>query len=277
MVIGVSGMVKYAEENLRIGDKIDKSAEIQLTPNSYLSLLHFQGKLMELNKPGIYSISYLEDELLQKTAKDSLLVDFSYHPPVNFQTRLIRGWVEKKPSQFEIVLPRDSKVFQIKKIPLAWKVNITYSKPSSYLVSILNAYDEEINKYETTDTNTIVDLSSIEEIEDNFLMVEIANKNHPKIKERIAIQTLKDTDNEKFTQKYHLFQSQNKQTPNSLVRSINEAIFLERNNFLIEAILLYQNLNHNYPQSSILKKCLHLFMLRHNIAPLWLEKIYQEK
>jgi hypothetical protein len=155
-------------QSLRTGQKVTKEDKIKLAPNSFLALVHENGRSLELKTPGTFSVSELDAKLASSKAtfNDKYLklifeeitkaekedVNKNRHSHMGIEGKVERGQFDimaRMPSAKPVTVFSDQVL--LKWNPLAGTRN--------YKINVLDMFDEVLYSAITADTSFILDLS----------------------------------------------------------------------------------------------------------------------
>src|SRR6478735_350403 len=153
----VSGGV---ESGLVIGKKLLKGDKIIIAEGGYVGLAHTSGKTIEIKKGGSYDVATLVNEVSnQNTSSSQKYVNFVSTQMTSGNTtgtnKNSTGSVERG-GTFNLYQGSRMEVYNADKILIKW---LPVDKTKGYYVTLVNMYDEEIFKSETSDNFITLDLS----------------------------------------------------------------------------------------------------------------------
>lgn len=158
------------------GRKIMSNEKITIAEGGYLGLAHKSGKTLELKKAGVYDVAKLNSELTaQNSGVAKKYVDFvagemaAKNEDMNKNSQnymKVTGAVERDITTAKIK-PVSPKNIQVINMPFMLKWS-KVEKAQTYVVEIVNMFDEVVYKAETKENNIIVDLGKTKVSPDSY-------------------------------------------------------------------------------------------------------------
>lgn len=212
--------------------------------NSYVGLVSNKGKTLELKKGGVYNVKELasavnstESNLAEKYVQ-FLVNEMSKSDESVAKNMKYTGSVERSLASDEIslFLPQSTKIAKQEAV-INWYPK---QKHNSYVVNILNMFDEKVYTTKTTETSIKIDFAAIGLEADEVYKLTVADAANPsKVSSVISLQTpsnelLKKVSTETKTIK--------EQTPKqSAIQNMVLATYFDQNGMFLNAIPYYQN------------------------------------
>jgi uncharacterized membrane protein len=184
-----------AASPLLVGSKLLNTASVTVGTAGYVALAHITtGKTIEVKTPGSYTVAKLIEQVnLQNASVSSKYMNYvtgqmasagNEDLSANRQKYMsVTGSVERGDHPIIVFAEGKSSVIA-SDVALAWtfKDNAEASKRHTFLVKVVDVYDEVIDELSTTDTSIILDLSKYKLDKDFDLIVMIQTKEHAHLK-----------------------------------------------------------------------------------------------
>ncbi len=251
---------------LKTGAALKKEDELKVSENGYVGLVHASGKPVELKKAGPYSVADLASDVSGGTSVLTKYTDFilSSNSAEAKKNRLsATGAVHRgDASAIRVLLPENQHSGLYNQSAV---INWDGSKVQGpYMVSIKSMFDEELFKFETSETSVQIDLSDPKLAEETAVLVEISSKADPS-----------------QTSKQHLIKKLTPDEQKNVANSLNEILgnvreqtalnkfilagFYEENHLFIDAIAAYEEAIKLAPDVPTYQEAYDEFLLRHGM------------
>lgn len=252
---------------LRTGASLRESDEIKLADNAYIGLVHASGKPLEVKKAGNYTVKKLAQDMKAGSTVLNKYTDFilSSNSAEAKKNRLsATGAVHRatETASLNLIFPDKNKsdVFNNTAV-VSW----TDAKAAGpYVVSILNLFEEEIMKMETSANSVTVDLADPKLANEPNLLVEVSSKNDKKIaSKQYMIKKLGAVEKENI--KKSLGEIMGEVTEPTALNKLLLAGFYEEKNLIIDAIASYEEAIKLAPDVPTFQEAYDEFLLRQNL------------
>jgi hypothetical protein len=256
-----------AWQPLKTGASLRENDEIKLADNAYIGLVHVDGRPLEVKKAGNHSVKQLAKDMKGGTSVLNKYTDFilSSNSAEAKKNRLsATGAVHRatETAALKMIFPdkNNAEVFNSTAV-VSWEDAKT-SGP--YVVSILNLFEEEIMKIETTEMRVKIDLSDPKLAAEPNLLVEVSSKADKKIATKQHM--IKKLGNaEKENVKKSLNEIMGQVTEPTALNKLLLAGFYEENKLIIDAIAAYEEAIELAPDVPTFKEAYDEFLLRQNL------------
>ena len=251
---------------VKTGAALKAEDELRVSENSYMGLVHANGKPVEIKKAGTYSVATLASEVSGGTSVLTKYTDFilSSNSAEAKKNRLsATGAVHRGDANaIRVLLPENqhSGIYNQSAV-----INWDGSKVvGPYIVSIKSMFDEELFKFETNETSVQIDLSDPKLAEETAVLVEIRSKADPS-----------------QTSKQHLIKKLTPEEQKNVKVSLDEILgvvrdqtglnkfilagFYEENHLFIDAIAAYEEAIKLAPDVPSYQEAYDEFLLRHGM------------
>jgi hypothetical protein len=258
---------------LRTGQKIAKEDKIKLAPNSFLGLVHKNGRTLELKTPGTFTASELAAKITTTQASfNQKYVDFmigeitkaekedinkNRHSNMGIEGKVERG-------HFDIVahMPaaRPLNVFS-DQVLLKWN---KLAGTKKYKIMVTDMFDEVLYTATVTDTIYTLDLSQPAlRKENNFLLAISSADKANATYEKYSIDKLSNADALALNKKLTELKEGKEETS---VSKLIQASFFEENKLLLDAMKAYEEAIQLQPEVADYRIIYQKFLNRHNFA-----------
>lgn len=249
---------------LKAGASLLSTDELQVGENAYLGLVSAKGKPVELKKAGSYKVSVLESQAGAGSSVLNKYTDFILSSNAEGKKNRLSatGAVHRaaETSTIKVALPDNQKYADLYNTSafVSWDGSKT---PGPYVVKVMNLFEEELAKYETSETSLTVDISDPKLAAEVALLVEVSSKNDAKqVSKQHTLRKMSAASKDAVTKSLTELM-----TDVSEPTAINKFIlagFYEENNLLIDAITAYEEAVKLEPSY---KEFYDEFLLRHGL------------
>lgn len=251
-------------QQVKVGASLKKEDELRVSENSYLGLVHISGKALEVKKSGKYKVMDLASQIKDGASVLNKYTDFILSSNTGPKNSLnATGAVNRGTGSINVLLPRpELAVVYGNKVTINWEEDKTL-KP--YVVSFKSMFGDELDKIETADNFTVVDLDDKNFLnEDNILVTVESKANRNKTSSDYTIKRLSKADKDRIKTSFAEISKQTSEP--TAVNKLVMAGFFEQNNLLIDAIPYYQEAIKLAPDVPEYKEMYNDFLIRHGIA-----------
>ncbi|MCS7073848.1 MAG: hypothetical protein NZ108_05220 [Bacteroidia bacterium] len=257
---------------LVVGKKLYKGDKISLSDNSYLGLVHANGKTIELKQSGTYDIAKLNSEVAaQNTSTSKRYVEYvssemfkaaESGTSSRYKNMALTGSVERGLNEIKLFVPVSGKNKNINiyssDVTIRWEAE---PQTQTYLVKVTNLFDELI--YSTETKNTWVNLKLDKTVEQTY-KITISSQEKPSIFNEINVSFLPETKSAEISNNLKELLSQLK--GERAIHQLVLASFYEANHLYLEALESYETAIRMEPQVEDFLVARNLFLERSNIA-----------
>ena len=226
---------------VKTGAALKADDELKLAENSYIGLVHSNGKPLELKAAGNYKVADLASKVTTGTSVLNKYTDFilSSNSAEAKKNRLsATGAVTRGDNKLNVFLPQpqNASIFG-KEMVVEWEAP-TAGGP--YIVTVKNIFDEELVKIETPETLVRLNLSDPKLANESAIMLEVSSKASSGIKsDAKVIKKLSPADFEKIRKSYAEISGD--VTTESGFNRFLQAGFYEQHGLLIDALTSYED------------------------------------
>jgi hypothetical protein len=248
---------------IKAGASLQKNDEVKLDNNSYLGLVHVNGKPLELKQAGVYKVVDLAAKMSSNTSVVNKYTDFILSSNVEKKNRLTAtGAVHRGGKGIPVYLPQPemSVVFN-NKVTFSWKKG-----NAPYIVLLKSMFGDELVKVETNDTTYTVDLSDAKFVNEDNIMIDIYPKAEPNLKQEPPVYVLKKLSKaDKDRIKISLKEVSGLETEQNALSKLIMAGFYEQNKLIIDAASAYLEAIKLAPDVAQYQEDYRTFLLRNGI------------
>lgn len=252
---------------IKTGAVLRENDEVKLAENSYLGLVSSSGKALELKVAGIHTVKKLNESIsgggstVMQKYTDFIL---SSNSPEAKKNRLSatgavhRG--EVKPIHLLLPENQHSALFNTTAI-ISWE-NTKIAGP--YVLTVMNMFDDVLDKIETPETNFIVNFAHPKFAGQSALIIQVNSKTDAReVSKQHLIKRLSPSEQENIRKSLEAISSEVSE-PTALNKLIL-AGFYEENRLLIDAITCYEEAIKLAPDVPSYQEAFDEFLLRNNI------------
>ena len=252
-VLATQGKISIQENGIwkavSTGDMLYETSTLKVSENGYVGLIHKSGKTVEVNKSGMYKIKELASGLT--SAKAGLVNKYAKYIlgelaksddkdlSKDHQDYLaVTGAVERNLSAFAInvLSPNKSDVINNSSITLRW---LSIEGVNTYVVNIMNRYEEPVLTEETTATLLKVDLNKLNLKDEGVYFWSVYAKENPKIRSHdFAISHLAKDKISMVEEAFNALKGE--LVEETAINNIIMASFYEQNSLFLDAINSYE-------------------------------------
>jgi len=168
---------------LKPGSTLQKSDQIKLESGDYVGLVHNSGLTMELKDPGVQQVSALSQKVM--AGKKSLGEKYANYiaekmaNATDGTSLAATGAVTRSAGgkSIDLIAPSSLEVYNVDHTLIEWN---SKEGVDTYIVTLMNMFDEEIQTYETSDTTLYIDMKEAlkdqDEINQGYLKVRVSSK-----------------------------------------------------------------------------------------------------
>jgi hypothetical protein len=169
-----------AWQPIRTGATLKSDDELKLSDNSYIGLVHANGKPVELKQPGSYKVADLAAKVGGSSTVLGKYTDFimSNNSAEAKKNRLsATGAVHRgEATAITIKLPESPTVYNSAKTVITWEAN---KVEGPYIVVINDMFGEQLAKFETKEASIQIDLDDAKFAGQNAVVLEVYSKSDP--------------------------------------------------------------------------------------------------
>jgi hypothetical protein len=258
---------------LRTGQKVTKDDKIKLSPNSFLALVHENGRSLELKTPGTFTVSELDAKLssAKATFNDKYLklifeeitkvekedVNKNRHSNMGIEGKVERGHVDLVallPASQPLTVFSDQILLKWKKLPGS----------TTYKISVVDMFDEVLYSATVSDTVYTLDLSQPTLRKENTFLISISSVDKPNASyNKYSINRLSTSEAVALNKKLAELKEGKEET--SISRLV-QASFFEENKLLLDAMKAYEEAIKLQPDVADYRLVYNRFLNRNNFT-----------
>jgi len=228
-----------AWQTIKVGAALKATDEVKIAENSYLGLIHANGKPLEIRDAGSFKVSELVSRLGTGSSVLNKYTDFILSSDQEKKNRLsATGAVHRGVKDFIIVyLPGSEKAdLYGDKIGLQWAAD---EVPGPYEIIFTSLLDDRLARFETSENQLTVALNEGNLKDELNIMVKVVSKAHPgQGSKDYVIKKLRPEEREKFTKSINEIKGSLEE--GSALSKYIMAGFYEENFLLNDALTAYQ-------------------------------------
>jgi hypothetical protein len=251
---------------LKTGATLRSGDELKLSENGYLGLVHVKGKPLELKLAGTYKVAELASRVGDGASVLNKYTDFilSSNSAEAKKNRLsATGAVDRGENYaIKLILPENQSSGIYNNVAI---INWDGTKVTGpYTVTLRNMFDDELMKFETTESSYRLDLADPKFVKENAILIEVKSKNDPK---QVSKQHLikKISPAEQAGVKKSLTEISGDVSEATALNKLLLAGFYEEKNLLIDAIVAYEEAIKLAPDVPSFKEAYDEFLVRHGM------------
>lgn len=218
---------------LKVGATLKPEDELNVSANSYVGLVHANGKPLEIKEAGKYKVENLAAKVSGNSSVLNKYTDFILSSNESKEKRLAATGAVHRGVEFPVFLPVPQKnpVVFGDEVIIAWDAK---KIPGPYVVELTSVFGDVLGSFETKDSKVSVDLSSgALKDEDNISVVVYQKSNRNTKSEPYSLKRLSSADKQRIKSEFGQV-SNDLGTQTALDRYF-EAAFFEENGLLIDA------------------------------------------
>lgn len=246
---------------IKVGASLQANDELKIAENSYLGLMHANGKPLEIREAGSFKVSELISRLGKGASVLNKYTDFILSSQQEKKNRLsATGAVHRGAEDLIIVyLPASEKADLFgSKIGLQWAAD---EVPGPYEVIFTNLMEERLARFETTTNQLSVALDEGKLKDEYNIMVKVVSKTDPgKGSKNYIIKKLRSQDREKYTKA--VAELKGSLEEGSALSMYIMAGFYEENYLLNDALTAYQEAIRLAPDVTLYQESYQQFLTR---------------
>ncbi|HZI24283.1 MAG TPA: hypothetical protein VFD46_04365 [Chryseolinea sp.] len=251
---------------LKTGATLKNGDELKVVENAYLGLVYNSGKPLELKQPGNYKVADLSAKMKGNTATVlNKYTDFILSSNAEDKKNKLNatGAVNRDVIQHSIhvVLPDNQLAGIYDHLAV---VNLDTKVAGPYLVTVKNMFDDELNKFEISETSFQIDLNDAKYAKENAVLLEVKSKADPKAVSKTRL-IKKLSPAEHATVKKKLAEAGPDITEQTALSKLILARFYEEQNLLIDAITSYEEAIKMAPDVPTFVEEYGYFLTRHSL------------
>ncbi len=252
--------------SLKTGDKLKKTDELKVSENSYIALVHTNGKPVELRESKTYKVEELDKKATSNaTSVLSKYTDFilSSNSAEAKKNRLsATGAVHRGLGDIKVFLPENqyAEIYNNTAI-INWE---STKGGGPYIVSLKNMFDEELSKMETPETSVQIDLNDPKFANETAVLVEVKSKVDAKAKSEQHLIKKLSAGRHDLVQK-SLAEVSSELKEETALNKFIMAGFYEENRLFIDAITCYEQAIKMAPDVPTYKEAYEEFLLRNKL------------
>jgi hypothetical protein len=251
---------------LKTGATLKNGDELNVVENAYLGLVYNSGKPLELKQPGNYKVADLSAKMKGNTSTVlNKYTDFILSSNAEGKKNKLNatGAVNRDVIQHSIhvVLPENQLASIYNHVAV---VNLDTKVAGPYIVTVKNMFDDELNKFEISETSFQIDLNDAKYAKETAVLLEVKAKSDPKAVSKTRL-IKKLSSAEQATVKKKLAEAGPEITEQNALSKLILARFFEEQNLLIDAIASYEEAIKMAPDVPTFVEEYGYFLTRHSL------------
>jgi hypothetical protein len=250
---------------IKVGEALNSTDELKVTENSYIGLVHSNGRPVEVKEAGVYKISALSEKAEKASSTVlSKYTDFVLSTNSTNTNRLAATGAVDRGSHITLHLPAGNSLVFGKKIIFDWTPSDAV--PAPYVVRLQNFFDDELLKLEATTSKVKLDLSDKGLDGEENLKLVIASKAKPtKVSDEYSLRKLTKNDHDRIQKQLQDLQLPAEQTA---MDKLLLAGFFENNQLLVDAGTAYLEAIEMAPDVPFFAEKYREFLIRNGMIKL---------
>jgi hypothetical protein len=251
---------------IKTGASLKSGDELKIGDNAYLGLVHATGKPVEIKQSGSYKVADLAAKMTGGTSVLNKYTDFilSSNSAESKKNRLsATGAVHRgETSAIQLLLPENqySGIYNDQAV-VSWEGT---KVAGPYVVILRNMFDDELTKFETPETDFVINLADPKLNKENAILVEVSAKSDAKqVSRQHLVKRLAPAEQENI--KKSLAEIGTEVNEQTALNKFILAGFYEENNLLIDAITSYEEAIKLAPDVTTYKEAYDEFLVRRGI------------
>jgi hypothetical protein len=248
---------------VKVGSSLKTDDELKVSDNSYVGLVHANGRPIELKQAGKYKVADLSAKVKGNASVISKYTDFILSANTSKKNNLAAtGAVNRGGKEIDVYLPAtELAVVYNNEVIINWDAEDT-APPFTVVLSTM--FDDVLLKKETNDNFIAIDLRDKNlENEDNIIVEVTSQSGQKKKSERFTLKRVSKADRERVNTLLKEFESQI--TDPTALNKLVMAGFFEKNNLIIDAVTAYQEAIRLAPDVPDYKEIYNDFLLRNRL------------
>jgi hypothetical protein len=255
---------------LKAGGQLTKDDKIRLADDSFLGLVHANGRTLELKTPGTYAVSeliarmgtgsssinqrYVDFVINEMTKDDREDVTKNRHRNMGIEGKVERG------DGLQLLIPEETIVISANSMVKWYPAGQT----GTYMLTVKDMFGEILYAATTPDTALLIDFSTSKfTSDDNLFTVEVALKESAAMASRpYGVRKLSGA--EATTLQKNIQSIIAGEEESSLVK-LFQAMYYEENKLYLDAVNSYEQAIRMQPGVDDYKRAYRQFLLRHNL------------
>lgn len=246
---------------LKVGTSLKENDEVKVAENSYLGLIHSNGRPLEIKEAGSYKVSELASRLGKAQSVMSKYTDFILSSTDAKQSRLTATGAVHRGTENSIALYLpDAPKYKTygDRAVIGWSALPDATK---YIVIVRNLFEEELGRFEVSTNSYELDMSKAPFASENELLVKILSANSPTLGSReIAIHRQSPNERALITKAMEDFGPDIKEE--TALNKFILAGFFEEKYLLVDALTAYQDAMRLAPDVTAYKDAYQDFLKR---------------
>jgi hypothetical protein len=223
---------------LKVGTSLKATDELKVSENSYVGLVHVNGKPLEVKKPGKYKVGDLAQQVSAGTSVLNKYTDFILSSNAEKKNRLQATGAVHRGTDFPVFLPVEAQKAVIFKdeVILNWDFG---TEKGPFVVLLTSMFGDELLKKEISESSLRISLSDPLLVNEDNIVVRVFLKSNPNKKsEDHSLKRLSKADKDRISASYKDVVGQMDES--SAISKYFMAGFFEENGLLIDAVTAYQ-------------------------------------
>lgn len=248
---------------IKTGSSLKPTDELKISENSYVGLVHVNGKPLEVKQAGKYKIVDLAARVNSGPSVLSKYTDFILSTNTQKKNNLAAtGAVHRGSENIKVNLPKaEFAVVYNPKIIIQWE---PAKVAGPFIVKLNSMFGDELNKFESKENNVTVDLSDISLSNEDNILVKVYSKADPnKVSDEYTLKRVSRADASRV--KASLNEIKDQVSEETALNKLILAGFYEQNGLYIDAITAHLEAIRLAPEVGEYKDSYENFLLRNGI------------
>jgi hypothetical protein len=221
---------------VKVGSSLKAADELKVSENSYVGLVHVNGKPLEIKQPGKYKVGDLAAKVSGGTSVLNKYTDFILSSNATKKNNLAATGAVHRGTAFPVFLPVTAQKAVIFKddIIINWDFGM---QKGPFVVFLTSMFGDELMKKETNDSFLRINLSDPLLVNEDNIIVRVETKNGSK-SDDYTLKRLSKADKDRVKTAYSEVVGQMDES--TALSKYFMAGFFEENGLLIDAATAYQ-------------------------------------
>lgn len=248
---------------IKTGSSLKPTDELKISENSYVGLVHVNGKPLEVKQAGKYKIVDLAARVNSGPSVLSKYTDFILSTNTQKKNNLAAtGAVHRGTENIKVNLPKaEFAVVYNPKIIIQWE---PAKVAGPFIVKLNSMFGDELNKFESKENNVTIDLSDVSLSNEDNILVRVYSKADPnKVSDEYTLKRVSRADASRV--KASLNEIKDQVAEETALNKLILAGFYEQNGLYIDAITAHLEAIRLAPEVGEYKESYENFLLRNGI------------
>jgi hypothetical protein len=247
---------------LKVGSSLKSLDEVKVAENSYLGLVHANGKPLEVKQSGKYKVVDLAARVGGGSSVLNKYTDFILSTKTSkANTMIATGAVHRGPNSIKVFLPTsEQSLIYNDNVTIQWEKE---AAKAPYTVTFNSLYGDELFKVETSDNFVTINLDSDKFKNEDNILVKVVSKSDRKESDDHTLKKLSKADKDRIRAALGEFSSDIQEV--NALNKVVLAAFYEQNKLLIDAATAYQEAIKLEPSVEMYREDYDAFLYRNQM------------